>query len=726
MLEEFFTTNSQIPAEGPLYLKADSKRGWKRYHFVLRGSGLYYYAKEKTRLSRDLVCLSLFNDAEVYQGFGWRKRYKAPTDHTFVLHSSQELANSKNTKPLKILCADDAAGLAKWILAIRIAKYGKQLWQSFRALREELARDDFDQMSTRRSSSINSISGVVAGVRSVVGGGVCGGDKNGSISSGHSSSSGRLSRASSSSSSGCLSDENNGFDTDFPTGTIKRKPSMKPNLPLTSMTRQLIEVGENRGGSDNNSPVGSPERGGTLTRRSQNHIRQRSVDSGGSVGSGTSTLKRRPVVGGDRKELLISGHAVLDERVGTPSTLTKTALVGGGGGVGGGILSPLKSMPSCMTDSVFSLPPPPPEDEYDGAPISGSMLSLDSLPPPPTANELEESLIGEKDPQIDCTGGGSRSPSSPHVLMRDPIIYTDRSLKKSSSSTLTPSPPSMLQMVAPIYGTATSATTKLGDQLESCLKKQGGRPEKIYSVPSPAKGIIVVEQLRSPSCSSSIGSPVTLRKKVCFEDQVVMRPQSPTKRCLSSTTSSSYGSVLPPKPPPRAEATRLSTQPPIGAGSPNNNNNNNNNDFLKDLQRVMRKKWQVAQKCKLEPDTSPHEVLGFRDFAWQQQQLQQQQDQLPFYRETANVSHWVREHYGPDSLYENLGVDASEMQIKGPTSAAAGASPPPAVPTQVLLKKRPPPLPPKRSETTQLTTSQQQQQMTTMQQNASQLNCLNS
>lgn len=68
-------------------------------------------------------------------------------------------------------------------------------------------------------------------------------------------SSGRYSRGSSSSSSGCMSDGavstcENAFDSEFSTGTIKRKPSMKPSLPLTSITRQLKEVGENRDETD--------------------------------------------------------------------------------------------------------------------------------------------------------------------------------------------------------------------------------------------------------------------------------------------------------------------------------------------------------------------------------------------------------------------------------------------------------------------------------------------
>jgi len=51
--------------EGPLYLKSDSKKGWKRYHFILRASGLYYWPKEKARTARDLVCLATFDVNQV-------------------------------------------------------------------------------------------------------------------------------------------------------------------------------------------------------------------------------------------------------------------------------------------------------------------------------------------------------------------------------------------------------------------------------------------------------------------------------------------------------------------------------------------------------------------------------------------------------------------------------------------------------------------------------------
>lgn len=137
--------------------------------------------------------------------------------------------------------------------------------------------------------------------------------------------------------------------------------------------------------------------------------------------------------------------------------------------------------------------------------------------------------------------------------------------------------------------------------------------------------------------------------------------------------------ALPKKPPPpkRAESTKLSSPKKL-ADPPK--------DFLKDLQRVMRKKWQVAQKCKLEPSTTPHEVLGFRD----------PPAMLPDYKET-NVSNWVQEHYGPNNFYENVYRD-------NPDTVVEYASSPVHARSDSIKSKRPPPPPPKRSETTQLST----------------------
>lgn len=67
LLEEFFASSTQnIPqVEGPLYLKSDSKKGWKKYHFVLRASGLYYFQKDKPKTTKDLICLATFDVNQV-------------------------------------------------------------------------------------------------------------------------------------------------------------------------------------------------------------------------------------------------------------------------------------------------------------------------------------------------------------------------------------------------------------------------------------------------------------------------------------------------------------------------------------------------------------------------------------------------------------------------------------------------------------------------------------
>jgi len=80
-------------------------------------------------------------------------------------------------------------------------------------------------------------------------------------------------------------------------------------------------------------------------------------------------------------------------------------------------------------------------------------------------------------------------------------------------------------------------------------------------------------------------------------------------------------------------------------------------DFLSDLQRVMQKKWQVAQKCHVS-NTSPQEILGFR-FEPTGQQQQSPYPESPLSEECQsengdpvnpatlnNVRAWVSQHYG--------------------------------------------------------------------------------
>lgn len=145
-----------MQVEGPLYLKSDSKKGWKRYHFILRASGLYYWPKEKARTARDLICLATFDVNQIYYGIGWKKKYKAPTDFCFAVKHPR-LQQPKSTKYIKFLCAEDNASLERWMVGIRVAKYGRQLMENYRTLVDELAQEDLDMLAHARSCSVSSI-----------------------------------------------------------------------------------------------------------------------------------------------------------------------------------------------------------------------------------------------------------------------------------------------------------------------------------------------------------------------------------------------------------------------------------------------------------------------------------------------------------------------------------------------------------------------------------------
>uniref|UniRef100_A0A182PKT4 Uncharacterized protein n=1 Tax=Anopheles epiroticus TaxID=199890 RepID=A0A182PKT4_9DIPT len=746
LLDEFFSSGSQIALEGPLYMKNDAKKGWKKYHFVLRASGLHYYPKEKTRSAKDLLCLALFAGHEVYRGLGWKKKHKAPSDYTFALRCPKVPPGVKGIRSVKMLCAEDASTLENWITAIRVMKYGKKLLDNHRTLLDDLAREELDKLSSARSSSIGSIVSSVpsqcsTGSSNSSGSGSnhllvplnASNGSNGCTANGN----GRLSRASSSSSSGCLSDENNGFDSEFPTGTIKRKPSMKPNLPLTSMTRQLKEVGETTrlkdspgAGSVGSGSIGD---GGTLTRR---HSRRRSEES-----TGSGTLKRRPLPTQQNRGSIesMSSSASTPTPVGsvlnTPVNFEPpvTILSPGGAAAHPTIVEPI---PSCMTDSTFSLPPPPPPPAVDDpVNFSGSTLSLDSLPPPPPPNELDNSFSGSQlslasvqlpppPPPSGVSGASAGASSMPTAVQSSlPAVVPPAAsaVSMNSSSTTTArqqeqraanAMPSVAQSIMKLNSSHTlpspaSAAILKKEPIYSKTLKPSALKAPPYKAPPPyngGEGPATDAPATPPAPTKSVSfaeSPVLLRRKVCFEDEVQEVPPSPRRICATY-------SVGPPAPPPRAEATRLSTT----YTSPKRLSESSANpprDFLKDLQRVMNKKWQVAQKCKLEPATTPHEVLGFRDIHGGGSELYS--SATPYYRETANVSNWVQEHYGaaPDGLYENLG---SNMGLEPNYPIAANVAPgphhqhlPAAGGGGGSIKKRPPPPPPKRSEKTQLTTT---------------------
>uniref|UniRef100_A0ABM0MVG7 Ras-associated and pleckstrin homology domains-containing protein 1-like n=1 Tax=Saccoglossus kowalevskii TaxID=10224 RepID=A0ABM0MVG7_SACKO len=155
LIDEFFLSgaNSVPELEGGLYLKAEGKKSWKKHFCMLRGSGIYYCPKGKSKSLKDLVCYVQFEHIDVYNGVGWKKKYKCPSDFCFALKHPQIMQKSKY---IKYLCAEDYRTTQKWITAIRIAKYGKQLHMSYKLTQKEM-RDNGSNLSSLRSSDTSSM-----------------------------------------------------------------------------------------------------------------------------------------------------------------------------------------------------------------------------------------------------------------------------------------------------------------------------------------------------------------------------------------------------------------------------------------------------------------------------------------------------------------------------------------------------------------------------------------
>ncbi|XP_047543690.1 amyloid beta A4 precursor protein-binding family B member 1-interacting protein isoform X1 [Vanessa atalanta] len=687
IIEEFFGqsgASSNIPSvsghpvppmEGPLYLKSDAKKGWKKFYFVLRPSGLYYLPKDKVKTLKELVCLATFDTNEVYLGLNWKKKYKSPTDFCFAIKHPR-LQQPKSVKFIKFLCADDQKTLERWITAMRIAKHGRQLLENHRSLVEELTQEDLDHLAHARSCSITSIPTKTNGTMPM---GVNNPAQSASsnISAANSDiSSGRHSRASSSSSSGCLSDggtaSESAFDCEFPMGTIKRKPSMKPNIPLTWMTRQLKEMVENEGDTDTGDT-------GTLTRRTRprddstlkRHHSTATESSDTPIYSTGSITSSSPV-----------RHQPTSPTYGHYETITRdpyrSSIETASSLYGYTIYDKTQQQQDLTAVEDLPLPPPPTDDVPDG--MFSSTLSLDSLPPPPPPLDSIEDISGSQlslpppPPEHAMEAHSGRVQDIVSQLTAQQIEQAARAGQRNSnrlsdSSRSFPRQPSLDS----VHSEASKTSSLHSDK-------------SIYGTQNVAYGACLVE-LQTKKLSN--GSPSVQKKtmdtttkertssikKVNFADDLPTTSEKKNKKITFNLTDAPPSPRKPP-PPKRNESTRLSSPKKLA-----DSNSNPPKEFLKDLQRVMRKKWQVAQKCKLEPATTPHEVLGFREYPLSDD-----------YKETS-VSMWVQEHYGggsgvEDPFYENV----------------FGREAPPRREEPKPIKKRPPPAPPRRSDSTHLTT----------------------
>ena len=151
-MQEYFSSSGvgAPEVEGYIWLKSESKKSWKKFHFILRTSGLYYSPKGK-KTSKDLLCLCTFDVNQVYYGVGWKRKFKAPTDHCFGIKHPQ--IQAKNPKYIRYLCVDTQKEMHQWVTGIRMAKNGKVLHDNYRSLVEEITHADLDMLVGKRGST---------------------------------------------------------------------------------------------------------------------------------------------------------------------------------------------------------------------------------------------------------------------------------------------------------------------------------------------------------------------------------------------------------------------------------------------------------------------------------------------------------------------------------------------------------------------------------------------
>ena len=156
LVEEYFSSTSvgAPQLEGYIWLKAENKKSWKKFHFKLRTSGLYYSPKGK-KTSKDLLCLCTFDVNQVYYGVGWKRKFKAPTDFCFGIKHPQ--IQAKNPKYIRYLCVESQKELHQWVTGIRMAKNGKNLHDNYRGLVEEMTHADIDILVGKRGSTNSAV-----------------------------------------------------------------------------------------------------------------------------------------------------------------------------------------------------------------------------------------------------------------------------------------------------------------------------------------------------------------------------------------------------------------------------------------------------------------------------------------------------------------------------------------------------------------------------------------
>ncbi len=678
LLEEYFSSSGigAPEVEGFIWLKAENKKSWKKFYFVLRSSGLYYAPKGK-KTSKDLVCLSTFDVNQVYYGAGWQKKYKSPSPYCFCIKHPQ--IQAKTPKYIRYLCVDTERELHQWVTGIRVAKNGKQIYENHRSIEEEITHADIDILTSKRFSVnapnslpiANGASGSNGNVVAVKLGGGSGitptsspartpSSENKSLDSALSSgivSDANSPSASSSQFSSIAEDSSseaaaaaNGSDSNTPVNTIDRHqrsihhhhasigrggprpPSSRSSNSSSSSgcltdSRASLQDGSQSGGGgfDADFPAG-----GTIKKRpsgaagsaAQARIPLTSTTWGMLANSDGAPAA---AAGGSDSDSVVDVAGAPNVRVGGGGTLLRSAVrqslrkqqhqingIDGNGG-GGTLRRSNGSLDSEGGSSSNSSNSRQNSHQVITAEVHRIPQQQQQQQVDPLSAQFESSLqMHQQHPQQQPQPSDPPLPPPPRDESLDCLAMTTSIMSEGGFDDLPPPPPELQQQQQLQQQQCNAANT-------------GGH----YHV-SPVRNIRPTPAPLPPSLKTG-GAPPRIApggRRISFDDNVELIPGDggPVRRQPMPQPQRLYRRG-------REEETAVSTAAPPPS-------------FLHDLRRVMDKKWQVAEKCRVESGATPHQVLGFRDQdvprhivgsenvyskddtvgAWvMQQQLQQQQ-----------------------------------------------------------------------------------------------------
>ncbi|CAK6448538.1 unnamed protein product [Pipistrellus nathusii] len=153
ILQMFLSSSTYPEIHGFLHVKEQGKKSWKKVYFLLRRSGLYFSTKGTSKEPRHLQFFSEFGNSDIYVSLAGKKKHGAPANYGFCFKPNK----ARGPRDLKMLCAEEEQSRMCWVTAVRLLKYGMQLYQNYMHPCHGRSGCSSQSISPMRSISENSL-----------------------------------------------------------------------------------------------------------------------------------------------------------------------------------------------------------------------------------------------------------------------------------------------------------------------------------------------------------------------------------------------------------------------------------------------------------------------------------------------------------------------------------------------------------------------------------------